>query len=133
MKLVKFNVSTAFRNIPDSKYDAEVKRFETLKEENFDKWVEIMKSGHSKYDLVDVKIGQEITVPDWYYEAHKNDQINIGRSFDKYRDQQGNIIPFDVKEAKRHGDIAWNEQNVTMRSVSRFELIENLYKKVKAS
>jgi hypothetical protein len=133
MKLVKFNVSTAFRNIPDSKYKAEVKKFETLREDSFDKWVEIMKSGHSKYDLVDVKIGQEIAVPNWYYDAHKNDEVNIGRSFDKYRDRQGNIIPFDVTEAKRHGDIAWDEKNITMKSVARFELVEDLDKNAEVS
>jgi len=128
-KLVKFNVRTEFHNIPDDKYKHECDLMEKLEDEDWEKYARKLTSSRSKYQYVQVGIGQEVAVPNWYYDAHKDDKINMGLSFDKYRDAGGNIIPFNTAEAMRHGDL----QNLddTMQTVSRFELVKDLDSKIK--
>ena len=128
-KLVKFNVRTEFHNIPDDKYKHECELMEKLEDEDWEKYARKLTSSRSKYQYVQVGIGQEVAVPNWYYDAHKDDKINMCLSFDKYRDASGNIIPFNTTEAIRHGDL----QNLddTMQTVSRFELVKDLDSKIK--
>ncbi len=129
MKTIKFNVTTSYRNIPDSKYHSDIKKMEDLKENEPEKWLEVIKHQFNKYPLIDVKSGDVVNVPDWYYETQKNDVIEVARSFDKYKDKAGNRVPFDVEEAIRHGDIGHNEENKTMMTIKKFELVQETIKK----
>lgn len=124
MKSVKFNVVTEFHNIPDGKYETECLVMEKLEEENWEQYARKLSSSRSKYPFVQVKIGQEIAVPNWYYELHKSDIIDIGLSFDKYQDAEGNRMPFKTSEAVRHGDMS-NPEN-TMYTVNRFTFVADL-------
>ncbi len=132
MKLVRFNVSTEYHNIPDDKYHKECEIMEKLEEDDWEKFAKKLSSTRNKYPYVTVKIGTESPVPNWYYEAHKDDAIEVSVSFDKYTDRFGNRIPFNMEEALKHGDVRSLEHNT--KYVKRFELIEDLdNKKSKAS
>ena len=129
MKLVKFNVNTEFHNIPDQDYTAELKRRKDLRFSNFKEYKEMLLNPQlfDDWEYIRVGIGDEKEVPNWYYEAHKNDKIEISVAFDKYTDKMGNRIPFKMEEAVRHRDV--QDENDTMRTVTRFELIKDLDKK----
>jgi hypothetical protein len=123
-KLVKFNCATSFRNIPDSKYKAECDKMEALAEDDMKKFGEAIAYQKTKFMLVDVKMGDEVSVPDWYYDAHKDDLVTMPISFDKYTDRNGSRIPFEMYEAQKHGDVQ-NAQQCT-KQIKRFELIEQV-------
>ena len=127
-KLVRFNCNTAFRNIPDSKFNIEVKRLDEMADEDIKKFGETLAYQRTKFALVDVKKNQEVMIPDWYYENHKDYVVSLPVSFDKYRDRRGNRIPFSTEEALKHGDIS--DINETMKVVKKFELIEKKVEKV---
>jgi len=126
MKLVKFNVVTEFHNIPDEKFKMEVENMEKLEDEDWEKFAKKLSSSRNKYPYVTVKIGDEIAVPDWYYEHHKNDIVDITVYIDKYVSDNGQLIPFDMKDAIKHGYV--KDFQSTMHKVKRFELIKEMTK-----
>lgn len=122
MKKVKFNVSTAVEMRPDEN-EAEYKRhYKEMRFKDFKSFSERLKAG-SEYEFKHVKPGDIIEVPDAYYEENKDRQAAQGLSFDHYTDEAGNRVPFDHKEAKRHGDIT--KKGETMKYVPIFELVED--------
>jgi hypothetical protein len=128
VKLVKFNVNTEFHNIPDEKYQKECEIMERLEDEDWEKYAKRLTSSRTKYQYVGVKISDEVSIPNWYYDKHKDDTVEVSISFSKYRSPDGSqMIPFDMKEAIRHGDVGDVEQ--TMKTVKRFELVRDLDKK----
>lgn len=122
MKQVKFNVTTSYHNIPDNKYDAECIKMKKLREENLRQYCDVIAIGDTNFEFVDVQAGDIVNVPDWYYNAHKDDIMTVANSFDKYTDREGNRVPFDMQEAYKHGDI--NDLNETMLKVRKFVLYD---------
>lgn len=121
MHRVKFNVTTSVHMIPDSIYSDFREKMSQMKFNSFKDYQQRLLAG-TEYQMLDVKDGDIIEVPDWYYEAHKKDTLTIGNSFDHYKDAQGNLTPFNTAEAVRHGDMKDPKQ--TIKTVLRFEAVE---------
>jgi hypothetical protein len=75
----------------------------------------------NRFKFQDVKSGDIIEVPDWYYEGNKERHVSQGVSFDHYTDKHGNRTPFKTEEAVRHGDMTDPAQ--TMKKVKLFDLV----------
>lgn len=120
MQKVQFNVNTSVHMIPDEVYEDFKHKMNEMKFKSFKDYQQRLLAG-SEYQYVDVKIGDIIDVPEWYYKAHKNDKCNIGVSFSKYKDKSGKLMPFKTEEAVRHGDM--DDPAATMKEVSRFTLV----------
>lgn len=123
MKLVKFNVESGFKNIPDEKYHAECARLNDLADNDYDKFAQQLFSQRSKYPYVEAHKDQEIAVPDWFYEAYKDQEVSVSVSYDNFKDRAGNIRPFEMYEALNQRLPLAGE---TITKIKRFTLIEDL-------
>jgi len=122
MKLVKFNVRTSFHNIPDAKYKVECEKAEKLEDEDLEAFAKKI-IGRSKYAYINVNINEEVEVPNWYFEAHKNDMCEVPVHIAQYN-KEGLPLPFRADDALRHGYIKTIDESI--RKVSRFTLIADL-------
>lgn len=123
MKLVKFNCNISLPMYNDLEFEELKIKMKQLKLNDYKSYIDRMNAGHD-CEWQDFKIGEEGIIHNWQFEAFKNDSVDIGISFDKYKDATGNPIPFDTQEALRHGDI--KQANETMKKVNKFTLIKDL-------
>lgn len=121
MRKVKFNVTTSVHMIPENIYQELIDKLHHMKFNDYKAFQQRILAG-TEYQMLDVKEGDIVEVPDWYYEAHKKDTLTIGNSFEHYKDAQGNLTPFNTAEAVRHGDMKDSKQ--TVKTVLRFEAVE---------
>lgn len=119
-KLVRFNVHTSVHMIPDEDYPLIVAELKEMRRKDRKNYVQTIIDG-SDYIVEEVRIGQQLEVPGWYYEAHKNDRANIPNSFEHYKDRQGNRTPFNAAEAIRHGDM--KDASELTKDVKLFDLV----------
>lgn len=131
MKTVKFNGSTNYPLIPDNEIEAYRKEIAELKNGDLSKrqqFVGIIQEGGSstRYGFIEVKIGDVRDVPDWYYNANKNNEVILPISSDKYKNKEGEIIPFNMQEHIRHGH-ATNTN--TIQIVKLFDLVADVVDK----
>jgi hypothetical protein len=122
MKLVKFNVSSTVHMIPDELYQEYCSSIRKLKYEKFTDYCNRIKAG-SEFEVIQAPLGSVIEIPDWYFEAYKNNEVSVGVSFDKYKDKTGQRRAYKMEEALMHGDVRTTE---TMRKVKVFELVEEI-------
>jgi hypothetical protein len=120
MKKIKFNATTSVHMIPDDIYPQHCKEMKDLRYKNFKDLGPRIAAG-SEFELHDVKIGDVIEVPEWYYESKKDIYISVSVSFEKYKDKSGNPIPYNMEEAIRHGDV--DDPRQTMKKVKLFDLV----------
>jgi hypothetical protein len=121
MKKVKFNVTTSVHMIPDEIYSEHVENMKKMKYNDFKSYQQRLLAG-SEYEMRDVKMGDIVDVPNWYFEAHKNDKITISTFIENYKDKMGRPQPFEMADAIKHGHL--KEDDKSTRQVSRFSVIE---------
>lgn len=127
MKRVKFNFTTSIHMIPDEIYEEFKNQMHEMKFKSFKDYQQRLLAG-TEFQMADVKIGNTLEVPDWYYEAHKNDLLSIGLSIDNYKDRAGNRMPFIQNGGENAQADAINHYSIeaekTMDKKPRFELVE---------
>jgi hypothetical protein len=121
MHKVKFNVATTVHMIPDEVYLDHLKEMKEMKYKDFKSFSQRIVVG-TEHAMLDIKIGDIVDVPNWYYEINKNRVMRVSNSFPKYRDKNGNLTPFDTEEAIKHGDM--DNPLDTMKTIKMFELVE---------
>lgn len=121
MRKVKFNVTTEVHMIPDEIYQDFKDKMSEMKFKSFKDYQQRLLAG-SEFEFRNVVIGEELEVPEWYFNIHKDDKLAIGIDLKFYKDAHGNPQPFQVNDAIKHGHMHPDEK--VMKTVSRFELVE---------
>lgn len=121
MKRVKFNCSCAIHMIPDSKVEDVKNSMDNQRYEKLDVWRNRMLG--SEFPVVNCKSGDVREVPNWWYEAHKDDIVTQSVSNERFTDKFGRPEMYDLNQAVKLG---LNSSLDTMKRVKRFELVEDL-------
>lgn len=123
MKKIKMNGNAEIHMMPDEAREIAVTEMKSLRFTKPGEWREHVLAG-SQYEKMNVKAGDIVDVPNWWYEMNKDIQISNPVSFDKYKFKGSNRRrPFNLEEAKMHDGLTSDE---TMLMQPFFELIEDL-------
>ena len=108
--------------IPDEAYQQLVESLQKMRFNDYKSYKERLAAG-TEYQIKSVKIGDVVEIPDWYYEEHKNDRVQIGLHIANYSDSQNRPHPFDMNDAIKHRYEIDDVKN-TMKTVQKFVLVE---------
>jgi hypothetical protein len=107
--------------IPDEVYQDFKDKMLEMKFKSFKDYQQRLLAG-SEFEMKDVRIGDIVEVPDWYFEAHKNDMLTTSVFIENYKDKMGRPHSFDMQDAIKHGHVT--EDTKPTRQISRFTIIE---------
>jgi len=125
MKKIQMNGSTIVHMMPDEARDEKFKEMADLRFKKPVEWREHILSG-SEFEQLEVKFGDIVDVPNWWYELNKNVMINKPLSFDKYKNKNKQRRPFNLEESVMHDGLTTTE---TMFQQPLFQLLEDLDEK----
>ena len=117
MKRVKFNLTTAVHMVPDEIYEARLEEFRKMRYEDPRKYREYIALG-DEFPIINVKIGEIMEVPDWYYEKNKNITREVNNCVD-WSKQDGKPVPYRSDEAARFG-----RETILKKTVKKLELVK---------
>lgn len=124
MKLVKFNTTTTYRHVSDVDYEKIKKDIEELRFKDQKVKVSYLNERPADFAIIDVNLGDEIEIADWFYNENKDREIEVSHCIKNYQDNN-ELQSYNVDEALRH----YADADVKMKKVKFFDLIKDLNNK----
>lgn len=124
-KLVKFNATTSIRIISDAEYSIRKDKLEELAKTDAMQYQTRLGYESNIYTYRHVKVGDELEVPNWWYETHKDSMVTVPVHLPTYyqgKDKKA-VEPFKMDEALKHGQVKSLEKT---QQVKLFDLVKDL-------
>jgi hypothetical protein len=121
MKLVKFNTTTTYRHVPDFDYEKIKKDIEELRFKDQKVKVSYLNERPSDFNIIDVTLGDEVEVSDWYYNENKDREIEVSHCIKNYQ-ENNQIQSYNVDDALKH----YSDADIKIKKVKFFDLIKDL-------
>lgn len=124
-KKVKFNVHGSYHNIPDEKIREIKAKCDELEMSDIKQLQAYRDAMSSRFGFKTYKPDDIVDVPNWYFEACKDQTTVSPVSFNTYKDKSGLPMMYDVDEAVRHGQIKEENRNTLIKEMKLFDFIQD--------